>query len=700
MPASAPPTSGMMWKACAPMRHRLVLLFATSLATPALAQQTEIPTASAPAARAPAVTNSIRAPAVTTLDAVTTSATRTPEVAGDAAASVSVIDREEIVRRQARTPVELLQDIPGVEISGVPRTTAMQPLIRGLGDERIVLRLDGARNNFNAGHRGRTFVDPELLRQVDVLRGPSSTLYGSGAIGGVISMRTIDPEDIIQPGNPVGGFLGMGWQSQGSGMRGFGAFAARAGDFGALAAATGFSNGQFRDGADRIIPFTADNATSVMGKVNWSPGHHRISLSAMQFEDRGQMPIAANTPTLQSITDRTTLQQSFTGRYTYANPNMPLIAPTVVLYHNRIDLHEQRLTGTRALDTTRLNTTGVDAQNTSRFSLFGADRHVFTVGMEYYTDTQEGGSNGLVRPQYPNAERKVLGFFAQDQLFLGPFTLTPGLRYDSIDQSRNTGIGGSQNSSRLSPQVSLAWQATPWLQPYISYTEAYRAPSLTELFVGGQHFPGNNFVPNPNLKPETAHNFEIGTNLRFSDVLMNGDRLRARVAMFRNNITDFIEQTVRATTTTSANIGEARIQGVEVEMQYDAGSWFAGIGGSLLRGDNLETNQPLASIPAGRLALNGGYRFQAQGLVVGGRLILNEAQTRIPNTGGYRDTASSAIMDIYASWTPPELQHVRFDLGANNLFDSLYRRPNWNAVPTPPFAEVGRNIRASMRVMF
>jgi outer membrane receptor for ferrienterochelin and colicin len=113
---------------------------------------------------------------------------------------VTVVGREEIERRDARSVLDLIRDIPGVESSGVPRTTAMQPVIRGLGDERIVLRTDGARNNFNADHRGRTFVDPELLRQVEVLRGPGSSLYGSGALGGVISLRTIEVEDILQPG--------------------------------------------------------------------------------------------------------------------------------------------------------------------------------------------------------------------------------------------------------------------------------------------------------------------------------------------------------------------------------------------------------------------------------------------------------------------------------------------------------------------
>lgn len=47
----------------------------------------------------------------------------------------------------------------------------------------MVVLLDGARQNFDSGHDGRFFVDPSLLRQVEVLRGPASSLYGSGGTG-------------------------------------------------------------------------------------------------------------------------------------------------------------------------------------------------------------------------------------------------------------------------------------------------------------------------------------------------------------------------------------------------------------------------------------------------------------------------------------------------------------------------------------
>lgn len=662
--------------------------------------------AAAPAAAQPA--NTAPPAAATPLEAVTATGSRTPMPAGEGAAPVSVIRREEIRERDARSLAELMRDVPGVEISGAPRTTAMEPLIRGLGGERVVFRLDGARNNFNAGHRGRVFVDPELLRQVDVQRGPGSTLYGSGAIGGVVALRTLEPDDLIGPGaegsgQPVafGGFLRGGYQSQGAMWRGAGAVAARAGDVALLGALSGFTNGNRRDGTGRTIPYTADDVVNGLARLQWRPGFHLLDLAAMAFRDSHVIPIAANTATTASVTDRDTEQQAYTLRWSYADPAMPLLAPQVVLYRNRIRLDERRRTGSRARDITELTTTGLDIQNSSRFELFGGDRHTLTIGGEFYRDAQEGTQNGRPRGQFPEASQEVAAFFIQDQIAFGGFTLTAALRHDSFSQSA-AGKANDRNLDRLSPRLGLAWRPLPWLEPYIAYAEAFRAPSLTELYVSGQHFPGNSFVPNPDLRPETSRNLEAGLNLRFADLLAAGDRLRARLTAFENRIDDFIEQLVFATTTQSRNVRDARIRGIEAELHYDAGAWYAGLSATALRGDNLTDNQPLASVPAHRMTLSGGWRFLDQGVTLGARWQLVAAQDRNPANipGLARETSGYGLLDLNLSWRPGFAPQLRLDLGIDNVFDHAYRRSTWNANPAPPFYETGRNIRGGVTLSF
>lgn len=69
-------------------------------------------------------------------------------------------------QRMTRHLGDLLADMPGVTSPGGARQAAINPSVRGLGDGRVVVRLDGTRQNFQASHRGQTFVDPILLEQV------------------------------------------------------------------------------------------------------------------------------------------------------------------------------------------------------------------------------------------------------------------------------------------------------------------------------------------------------------------------------------------------------------------------------------------------------------------------------------------------------------------------------------------------------
>jgi hemoglobin/transferrin/lactoferrin receptor protein len=438
-----------------------------------------------------------------------------------------------------------------------------------------------------------------------------------------------------------------------------------------------------------------------LARVQWRPGGHAFDLSGIMFRDSHVIPIAANTATLQSVTDRITEQQVYTLRYSYADPALPWLNPQVVAYRNRVLLQERRQAGTRARDTTELTTDGIDAQNTSRFALFGWDRHTLTIGTEFYRDEQEGTQDGRPRPQFPTASQEVFAAFLQDQVEIGDLTLVGALRYDAFSQSAAGNLPG-RDVDRLSPKVSAAYQLLPWLQPYVSYAEAFRAPSLTELYVSGQHFPGNVFVPNPNLRPETSRNIEAGVNLRFRDILRDGDRLRIRVTAFRNEIDDFIEQLVFRRTTEARNVRSARIEGIEAEAQYDAGTWFAALSASALRGDNLTDDQPLASVPAHRMTLSGGYRFLDDGVVVGARWQLVAAQDRNPTNipGLAQETSGYGLLDLYASWRPHFAPNLRFDIGVDNLFDHAYRRSTWNSNPPPPFYETGRNIRGALTVTF
>ena len=145
------------------------------------------------------------------LDPITVLATKTEEKAIDALAPVSTVRQEQIDQLMPTQTSDIFFGVPGVSFQQRPDEPATSINIRGLQDfGRVNVVIDGARQNFQrSGHNanGAFYLDPELIGAADVVRGPSANIYGSGAIGGVVSFRTKDVDDILKPGDRWGGML-------------------------------------------------------------------------------------------------------------------------------------------------------------------------------------------------------------------------------------------------------------------------------------------------------------------------------------------------------------------------------------------------------------------------------------------------------------------------------------------------------------
>ena len=129
-------------------------------------------------------------------DRVTVTATGEPVNTLDVPASVSVIERDEIDRRSAAGAIDLIRDLPGVQVNGVGLNQS-RPIIRGQRGLRVLmlengLRLNNPRRQTDFGEIAG-LVSLERVDQVEVLRGAASVLYGSDAIGGVVNLVTADP---------------------------------------------------------------------------------------------------------------------------------------------------------------------------------------------------------------------------------------------------------------------------------------------------------------------------------------------------------------------------------------------------------------------------------------------------------------------------------------------------------------------------
>lgn len=633
----------------------------------------------------------------TPLQAVTVTATKTEHSVDEIPANVTVINRDQIDNRNPQKLDDLLRDQPGVDMSGGPRRLGQDVSIRGMGGQRVVVTVDGARQNFEAGHKGRVFLDPDLLKQVDIVRGSNSSIHGSGALGGIISMETKDASDFLDPGETMGFRTKYGYSTAASEPY------YSAGAFGRYEDKLDlFANVSFRYpkdirlGTGDSLQNSEEDIREALFKATARPDdYQKIGITLMDSNEKGRVPINVDTNETRpsQIANRETRQRVISGTYTYADPDNALINPTLKVYRNETDVDETRVSDKRR-DETLLQTTGFDLYNTSHLSFASMD-HAVTYGAEYFHDDAEGRRNGLYRPQFPDASDNVGGIYVQDEIgVLNNLTVTPAIRYDHYQSERNTAVISKQPSDHeegaVSPRIAVNWQAHEWLGLWTSYGFGYRAPTLLESYVSGQHFPGNNFVPNPDLKSEHTRNTEAGMRFSKPNNLMQGDRVYARGTYFYTEAQDFIEEYVTATTSGMRNIEEATISGVEAEVGYDMPYAFSGLSYARIRGDDEGLGQEIDSMPADKLIVTAGFLWPQEGIRLGIRSEFADDQDRVSDA--VRPTSGYAVHGVFLNWAPPQpmLEGIRVDLGVENILDTAYRRH------LTPLYEEGRDYRVAI----
>ncbi len=618
--------------------------------------------------------------------------------------TATIVDQEELDSKQAGDLQELIGDVPGLSISGGPRGISQEPNIRGFTDEQVVLRFDGGRLNFGQAHRGRFFFDPDLIQRVEVVRGGGSTLYGSGALGGVISVETRDAADLLEPGQQLGSRFTLGYSSNGEQYNASGAVYGDYGDVDFLVAAAGRQiTSDLEAGGGSIIPFSEIDTQNGLVKLGYEPSEDsRIEFSYSLYKDSADVPANSNSnnsPT-NPVVDREAEVQNFRLGWEYAPTGSDVLDLSVLFYATRLDIHESRLPpDTPRIDETTYDTYGLEVVNRSRFNVGVPVTVVY--GVESFRDSQEGTRDGAARQSFPSADATTTGVFAEATFEVAPkVDLIAGLRYDLYERDPNDPTLASVSDDFLSPRIGISYRPTDAWQIYGNVAQAFRAPSLTELYNDGLHFagvpfvfPNNFFVPNPNLQPEESLQIEIGARFDRVGAFRDSDQLYFAVNAYHADVDNFIDQVVDifGGTTTSSNV-DAKLWGFEAELAYDTGFWFVRSGLGIARGDE-DNGQPLGSIPQDRLTLDGGIRPTDEWLF-GARAVFAAEQDRVPAGSPVAD--SFEVFDLYATYTPDRGPFAggRFQVGVDNVFDENYTiYPNGLAQP-------GRTVEVTATFVF
>ncbi len=235
-----------------------------------------------------------------TLQQMTISATRTEQAVDSVPSTVSVHEREELDRQNVNTIRELVRYEPGVSVGGAGTRSGNSGYnIRGIDGDRILTQVDGVEvpDNFFNGPYAKTrrnYVDPEIVKRVEIIRGPASALYGSSAIGGAVSYFTLDPDDIIKPGQDVGARLKTGYSSADESWLTSGTVAGRVQDFDGLLHLSQRNGHEMEsyDGNNATgLARTGANpedvrTTNVLAKLGWNYGEdNRLGLTYEKYKD-------------------------------------------------------------------------------------------------------------------------------------------------------------------------------------------------------------------------------------------------------------------------------------------------------------------------------------------------------------------------------------------------------------------------------
>ncbi|ODQ00802.1 hypothetical protein BGK46_05445 [Salinivibrio sp. SS2] len=639
-------------------------------------------------------------------DVIAVYASRIDAQKANGAAAVSTVSLEEIEKRQGSNVTDLIRHLPNVSVIGGGRDTAQSVVIRGLSSEngRVVQLVDGTRQNFSVGHRSSLFIDPELLSSVEVVRGPSSTLWGSGAMGGVFAQNTKSASDFLSGTKALGGYVKQGLHSNDNASRTSGAIFGRTETVDWLVQSYYHDSDDNQLGNGKTLSYSADREKGGFAKVTLTPSlDHQWTLTARQGKRDSMVP---TNPTVEKPSTSSPLvyrqvdDQSLSLNYNY-NPSQSWVDLDARLYWNDTEVNEHRVDkGER--DNNQMQTLGLSLSNRSNLK-----KLALITGIDAYQDrfkTVRDKSN-TSRPDNQDAEAQSVGAFAQVDVPLGhAWQWQAGIRFDAYEakDKRPESTIGNHDNTAWSPSTALTWQATEQLAFTASYREAFRAPNLEEMYASGTHFAMNQFVPNPALKPEESANKELSVTYTFSpSQYVDKGYVDARV--FRNDVDNFIEQSIKYGpsgpkgqgfdgTTVKTNLPEAKLEGIEVSLHHQLGGFTNNVSYSQTEGKNKHDGSYLDNIPAHKWVAETDYALTTLPVSVGGRISHYADQN---NTNSVKTYDGYTLWDLYASYSPKGAwDGVKFDLAIENLTDEYYTTA-WSQVASP-----GRDIKLNVRYQF
>lgn len=587
---------------------------------------------------------------------------------------VEVIRSTEV---QARAPSSLdrvLDAVPGVDVHRTGGAIVSNVSIRGSSDKlgggvgnRTLLLVDG-RPAVISDTDGATWqLYPEdVIARVEVVKGAYSALYGSNAMGGVVNMMTHSPTHReytrIRAGYGV-------FQRPPDSLRYTEKMTTRSdlsfshsnsiGRLGYYSNFTRRNNGGWRQSS------ASENLTAFTKLVYDYTPERNLTFSTIYLFGENEYPHPwedLRTPLHVRPQDENDIQrkQTISTDLVYRRVESPRSNYTLRLFFNR-DLTRSLLNPSTD---PRDNDVPLDFQTRSISRKFGVleqstkilpGGHTLVFGFDAVWDLVDGTPESYL---YGKQQANSAAGFAQDDWGLhSKVHVTAGARFDHHH------LVGGKSSQQLSPKVGLSYEPIKQVVLRGSVGHAFRNPSIAEMFlkkVGAQNYE---FVPSPDLEPETVDFGELGANYRLNDhVVMD-------VAAFHYDYNDiirwqFIDSLGRYKT---ENLAEAQIDGAEFGLRS---SWPKNVN-SVFSATYLKTDindiGPLTYVPEWRFFVGAEYTHRRTTYAVEMRHV-----SKTDTVVFHQNDAPDAFTLVTARVAFQFRQSTRLSLHVENLFDEQY----------------------------
>ena len=687
------------------------------------------------------------------LPEVVVSGSRQEQAADELPLSYDVINANTLSNQQSRNLREALENLPNTSVKRSPARFSVGGAtasagrdgnvginIRGLGGNRVLLMTDGVRMPRSYAFRTTTFdreyLSLELLKRIEVVRGPASALYGSDGMAGLVNFITHEPADFLAVGKgetpkTLGGRIAAGWSGDDNGHTLAGTVAGQASDTlqWMLTATTRGAHAMDNMGTNhepnlnRTRPNPQDDRdNAVLGKIVLRPHatqRHVFTLEHVQkksdvdlLSSRNPLPLRGTPAQIAgAIVDEYSSRSMERNRLTWdarfgLGTDWADHVRTVVAYQDA----QSRQVGTSVRNTLPLRVrdnsygestwqAGVQADKILRS---GGWAHKITYGLDHVRSDISNLYTGLaplppeVFPlkRFPDTRETTSALYVQDESVHGNWSLTPGLRFDhfSLDVTSQAGFyppakqpGQSLSGSALSPKIGVLYRATEQWSVFGQYAAGFRAPDAGQ--VNGYYENAAEqviIIPNPDLRPEKSRGVELGVRGRL-------DRLSLDAAVFGSHYSNLIMDTVLIRGTGTAadprifqtiNTERARITGFELKGQYD---WGRVAGGRLVtpfsygkaRGVNRATGKPINSVDPAQLALGVQYDTAAWGLRLDMRHHAAKTAKDIDSASSVKPPNTQFTVPSATTLDVSAQWRLRKDLRLNFAVHNLTNRKYW-----------------------